>query len=131
LPRQDHETRKSAKGNYRYAKERTMKEEVSPEKLRKIEALREHGQTVGEREAAAAAIERLKGPPTLQISRTIINVDQQETFYEVQYRDIEGQQQKLNLPRELRPTKIVEHNVDCGQLIARQSSPDFKQLLVA
>jgi Domain of unknown function (DUF927) len=93
-----------------------MKEEISPEKLHKIEALRQHGQTKGEREAAGAAIERLKGPPPLQITCTIINVDQQATFYEVQYRDIEGQQRKMNLPRELflRPTKVVEQLLKVG-----------------
>jgi hypothetical protein len=36
-----------------------MKEDVSPEKLHKIEALRLHGHTDGERQAAAAALERV------------------------------------------------------------------------
>src|SRR5947207_514577 len=94
----------------------TMKENVSAEKLRKIESLHRHGHTDGERQAAAAALERVKSHLPLQITRTIINVDRQETFYEVQYRDIEGQQQKLNLPRELfpHPTKIVEQLLKVG-----------------
>jgi hypothetical protein len=38
---------------------KSMKEEISPEKLHKIEALRQHGQTKREREAAGAAPEFL------------------------------------------------------------------------
>jgi Domain of unknown function (DUF927) len=52
----------------------------------------------------------------LQITRNIINIDKQETFYEVQYRDIEGQQQKTMLPRELfqYPRKVVEQLLKIG-----------------
>jgi protein gp37 len=62
-----------------------MKEDISVEKLRKIEALRKAGSTEGERDAAAAALERVKSNFPLRITTTIIHVDKQEAFYEVQW----------------------------------------------
>ena len=93
-----------------------MKENASPEKLRKMNPFTCMGTPTANDKPAAAALERVKSHLPLQVTRTIINVDRQETFYEVQYRDIEGQQQKLNLPRELfqRPTKIVEQLLKVG-----------------
>jgi uncharacterized protein (DUF927 family) len=93
-----------------------MKDEVSTEKLRKIEALCQRGHTDGERQAAAAALERVKSHRPLRITRTIINIDRQEAFYEVQHRDVHGQQQKLNLARELflHRSKVVERLLKVG-----------------
>ena len=59
--------------------------------MRKIEALQKGGSTEGEREAAAAALERIKSNLPLRITCTIIHLDKQGAFYEVQYRDVEGQ----------------------------------------
>lgn len=66
-----------------------MKEEISLEKLRKIDALKKGGSTDGEREAAAAALERVKSTLPLCITCTVTNVDRAETSYEVRYRDIQ------------------------------------------
>jgi Domain of unknown function (DUF927) len=87
-----------------------MKEDISLEKLRKIDALRKGGGTEGEREAAAAALERVKSNLALRITRTVTNVDKTETSYEVQYHDIQGKAQVRKVPRELfqRPSKVVE-----------------------
>jgi Domain of unknown function (DUF927) len=104
-----------------------MKEDVPIEKLRKIEAVRRQGQTDGERQAAATALQRVARQPSLQITRTIINADRQETFYEVQYCDIEGRQQTLNLGRELfaHPNKVVEQLLKVGAAL-----PDDQKVAV-
>jgi Domain of unknown function (DUF927) len=90
------------------------------DKIEKIRALKDGGGTPGERSAAGAALERMKGTHPLHIARTIINVDTHETFYEIQYRDIEGQPRELNLPRELfqRPSKVVEQLLKVGAALA-------------
>jgi hypothetical protein len=87
-----------------------MKKDGSLEKLRKIDALQKGGGTEGEREAAAAALDRVKTNLPLRITCTVINVDKAETFFEVEYRDIQGKVQVRKVPRELfqRSSKVVE-----------------------
>jgi hypothetical protein len=107
-----------------------MKEDISVEKLRKIEALRKGGSTEGEREAAAAALERVKSNLPLRITCTIIHVDKQEAFYEVQYRDVEGRPQTRKVPREyfLRPPRVVEDLLKAGAALPDDQTAAVKNV---
>ena len=103
-------------------------ESASRERLRKIEALRQGGGTDGEREAAAAALERVKRNLPFQITCTIINIDKQETLYEVKFRDIEGQSQIRLIPRELfqHPAKVAEHLLKVGASLTEDRTEAVK-----
>ncbi len=96
-----------------------MKEDVEkgfPAKIYKIETLRQRGGTEGERTAAATALARIEANQHVRLIRTVIHLDKQETFYETQYRDVEGERKTALIPREFfqHPTKVVEHLVRIG-----------------
>ena len=59
-------------------------------KLRKIVALRDGASTMGERKAAEAALDRVRLKLPVRITATVLNIDRNETLYEVDYRDLDG-----------------------------------------
>jgi hypothetical protein len=80
------------------------------EKITKIKALAVGGSTTGEREAAEAALERVRSKFPVRITATVLNIDRNETFYEVVYRDMDGKSRTKRIPKELFriPTKVID-----------------------
>ena len=80
------------------------------EKITKIKALTVGGSTTGEREAAEAALERVRSNLPVRITATVLNIDHNETFYELVYRDLDGKSSTKRIPKELFriPTKVVD-----------------------
>ncbi len=84
------------------------------EKITKIKALAVGGSTTGERAAAQAALDRVRataeGKAPIRITATVLNIDRNETFYELVYRDLDGKSRTKRIPKELfrKPTKVVD-----------------------
>jgi hypothetical protein len=82
----------------------------------KVQALRDSGQTEGERRAATAALERIRNGLPVSITATVMDVDRTEAFYSVRYRDVQGDWQTRKVPRELfqHPGKVVDDLLKVG-----------------
>jgi hypothetical protein len=84
------------------------------DKISKIEALHARAGTDGEQQAAKAALERIRATAEaeapVRITATVLNIDRNETFYDVSYLDLEGKSLTKRIPRELfrQPTKVVD-----------------------
>jgi Domain of unknown function (DUF927) len=85
-------------------------------KIEKVEALKEQGATQGERLAATAALDRMRANLPVRITATVVDIDYGETFYDVAFDDIEGQNRTIRIRREIfqRPSQVVEQLVKAG-----------------
>jgi putative DNA primase/helicase len=101
--------------------EPAMKPASMSEKISKIEALRDGASTEGEQVAAEAALKRLQGErpkPTgltpskalIRITATVEHIDRGESYYEVTYADVNGNDRVTRIGREMfyEPRKVVD-----------------------
>lgn len=80
-------------------------------RLRKAETRKTDAGTESQRDAATGAAKHpVEGDQPLRITSTVIDIDHQETFYAVEYCDLEGNKKTADVPRQLfqRPAKVVE-----------------------
>ena len=98
------------------------------EKISKVKALRDRATTEGEQAAADEALQRLKryhspsddfskgfttsttGQSSLRIDAVVENVDRDESYYEVVFVDLDGDERMQRIPRTMfyQPSKVVE-----------------------
>jgi hypothetical protein len=86
------------------------------ERREKIETLRDRGATQGERAAAEAALDRIRVPTPMKIIGTVVDIDREVTFYDVEFRHVEGDIRRRSVAKELflRPTKVAEEMIRFG-----------------
>ena len=92
-------------------------------KREKIEALMAGGATPGERNAAQAALDRIDPKPTLTITATVIDIDREQTFYEVSFVDVEGRTRKIRVSREMfhKPSQVVAELMRAGAALSDEA----------